>query len=142
MQLYTTKADVFAQHILPALGEYAEDYDVDGIFLNTFKFDDSKQAFYQEVSSEKFWEIVEDNHFELFVEWSDNEGENNATWQILTPALERDGDIHESGSFESSDNRYKSHYLLAGSVRDAGYIIGDNKDNGPGYSTYEVSRGL
>lgn len=58
-ETFTTKTDALDRIILPALGEWAEDHDVDAIFDEAFEFDTAAQAFYQSATEEEFWEIVE-----------------------------------------------------------------------------------
>lgn len=55
---YTSKTDVVAQVILPALGENADDFDIDAIFDAAFGWDDEGHLV-QTVSSDEFWQIVE-----------------------------------------------------------------------------------
>ncbi|MHA3724198.1 hypothetical protein ACXR2T_10000 [Leucobacter sp. HY1910] len=56
VQTYTTKTDVMEQAILPALGEHAQDFDVDQIFDEAFEF--TNGALTQSCSDEEFWEIA------------------------------------------------------------------------------------
>lgn len=66
---YTTKSDVIEQAILPALGEYADDYDTDAIADAAFDYrvDTNEQGqellntagFEQVVDEDGFWTIVE-----------------------------------------------------------------------------------
>ena len=56
---YTTKQDAITYAILPALGEYAADHDVDAIFDATFTYEGT--GFVQTASVEEFWAAVEAN---------------------------------------------------------------------------------
>ncbi len=65
---YTTRPDAIEQAILPALGDHADDYDVDAICQETFDYRvDTDQhgnellntaGFEQTVTDDEFWEIV------------------------------------------------------------------------------------
>lgn len=70
--LHTTIQDAIDQEVLPALGQYAADYDVEAIADEVFRFDDGydqttgvhnldRQGFYQAVGDDAFWQIAE-NH--------------------------------------------------------------------------------
>lgn len=66
---FTTKDDAIQQDILPALGEFADSHDIDGIFAETFEYkvdvNDKGQenlntaGFEQIVDTDTFWTIVE-----------------------------------------------------------------------------------
>lgn len=56
--IYTTKTDAMEREILPALGEYASDHDLDAIFDRAFTW--TGRGYEQTVSSDEFWEIVTD----------------------------------------------------------------------------------
>ena len=55
---YSTKTDAIAQAILPALGEHADDFDIDAIFDEAYGWDDEGHLV-QTVSDDEFWQIVE-----------------------------------------------------------------------------------
>lgn len=65
---YTTKTDAIEQAILPALGEYAADHDIDAIFDEAFAYridtNDRGQelldsaGYEQTVDTDDFWAIV------------------------------------------------------------------------------------
>lgn len=69
MARFSSKQDVLDQDIIPALGSYAADYDVDAIFQEAFDYrtdtDDNGNVllntagFEQVVDVEGFWEIAE-----------------------------------------------------------------------------------
>ena len=54
---YTTKQDAIEQAILPALGEFAADHDVDAIFNATFAYEGA--GFVQTATVDEFWAAVE-----------------------------------------------------------------------------------
>lgn len=56
--IYTTKTDAMEQEILPALGEYASEHDLDAIFDRAFTW--TGRGYEQTVSTDEFWEIVTD----------------------------------------------------------------------------------
>lgn len=55
--MFTTKQDAIAQVITPALGDYADDFDIDQIFDATFEYDG--KGFTQIVDQDTFWAEVE-----------------------------------------------------------------------------------
>lgn len=59
MQTYTTITDYIEQVLTPALGEYADDFDVMELAHDCVDYDADKQAFVQTVSEDEFWKIVE-----------------------------------------------------------------------------------
>ena len=61
MNTYTTRQDAIAYAIEPALGEYADQHDLDAIFEATFAYDADAQAFVQTADDETFWAAVEAN---------------------------------------------------------------------------------
>ena len=56
---YTTKQDAIEQAILPALGEFAADHDVDAIFNATSAYEGA--GFVQTATVDEFWAAVEAN---------------------------------------------------------------------------------
>ncbi len=56
---YTTKQDAIEQAILPALGEYADDHNIDAIFDATFAYEGA--GFVQTATVDEFWVAVEAN---------------------------------------------------------------------------------
>lgn len=59
MNYYTTRNDYMEQEIIPALGEFADDFDVELIIDLTAGYTPGK-GFFQAVSTNEFWPIVWD----------------------------------------------------------------------------------
>ena len=53
---FATKTDAIEQSILPALGEYADDFDIDGIFDDCFTYED---GYFVPREGVDFWEVAE-----------------------------------------------------------------------------------
>ena len=60
MTCYTTKTDAIEQCIEPALGDFADDFDMDEIFNRAFKYDEGERAFVLAVDVDGFYEIAQD----------------------------------------------------------------------------------
>lgn len=58
--MYATKKDAVGQEIIPALGEYVDDFDIDKIFDRAFEYSADLQAFVQTVDTEGFWVIAQE----------------------------------------------------------------------------------
>lgn len=66
---FTTSADAIGQVIIPALGDHVDEFDVDGIFYDTFTWTPvhdeegnelvNRSGFAQTVDGEEFWQVVE-----------------------------------------------------------------------------------
>ena len=69
-QTFSTRTEAIEQVIIPALGDYGNDYDIEAIAdevlayneaydeeANVYRLND--QGFYQCVDSDEFWEVVE-----------------------------------------------------------------------------------
>lgn len=63
MKLYATRQDVIDQEIIPSLGVYATEYDIDAIAdaLIIQGEDKNGNPTYHVVDSADFWEVVENN---------------------------------------------------------------------------------
>lgn len=105
--LYTTKTDAVGQAILPALGEYEGDYDIDGIFSDAFDYDVERHGFVQVVDSDSFWNTVRDNELELYVIWDTSSDEGVAIWEVITPSTLRDGTVVDRGAFTLVEDERK-----------------------------------
>ena len=57
MKYYVTRDDYMEQEIIPALGEFADDFDVDLITDLTAGYTPGR-GFFQTVSMEEFWSVV------------------------------------------------------------------------------------
>lgn len=57
-QIFTTKTDALDYAILPALGEYADEHDLDVIFDRAFTY--NGRGYVQSVDTDEFWTIVAD----------------------------------------------------------------------------------
>ena len=53
---YATKTDAISQYIRPSLGDFAEDYDIDAIFDETFRWRDGKLVL--TTPEEEYYEVV------------------------------------------------------------------------------------
>lgn len=58
---YTSASEAIDREIIPALGDYVNDFDVSAIFDEVFSWNEKKQEWTQTVDGEEFWEIVR-NH--------------------------------------------------------------------------------
>lgn len=58
MNTYTTKAQAIEEVIIPALGDYAPDFNIDAIFDEGFTYNENIGGYYQSVSDEELNEIV------------------------------------------------------------------------------------
>ena len=56
---FTTRTDAISQYIEPALGDFAEDYDMNGIFEDVFGWNDLLQCFRLMVDEYGFWEAAD-----------------------------------------------------------------------------------
>ncbi|MDY5160979.1 hypothetical protein [Actinotignum urinale] len=63
MKLYTTLSDLEGQEVIPALGEFVDDFDTEAIAFEISEYQSSndlnKCGFIVTVTEEEFWEIVE-----------------------------------------------------------------------------------
>lgn len=59
MEKFTTITDYIDQVLAPALGEYADDFDLMELADDCVDYDAERQAFVQTVDEEEFWKIVE-----------------------------------------------------------------------------------
>ena len=57
MKYYVTRDDYMEQEIIPALGEFADDFDVDLIIDRTSDYKPG-HGFFQTTSMEEFWSVV------------------------------------------------------------------------------------
>ena len=68
---FTTSADAIGQVIIPALGDHVDEFDVDGIFYDTFTWTPvhdeegnelvNRSGFAQTVDGDEFWQVVKGN---------------------------------------------------------------------------------
>ncbi|WP_392399397.1 hypothetical protein [Actinotignum urinale] len=62
MKLYTTLSDLEGQEVIPALGEFVDDFDTEAIAFEISEYQSSndlnKCGFIVTVMEEEFWEIV------------------------------------------------------------------------------------
>lgn len=61
---YSSKTDAVEQYILPALGEYAADYDIDAIFDEAFKWVDGVDGGFK-VDGSNFYAIAAANDISI-----------------------------------------------------------------------------
>lgn len=116
---YATKTEAINQAILPALGNFAGIYDLDGLANATFTFEGGK-GFTQTVTGEDFWQIAPDHELILFVIW--NEDTHGSTWAIMTDA----GGVIETGATRPADDKNTAYGYLEKSLWDAGCIMMDD----------------
>lgn len=58
--IYTTKTDAVEEVILPSLGDFVADFDIDGIFLEAFAYDAGRRGFVRTTDDDDaYWVIVE-----------------------------------------------------------------------------------
>ena len=57
--IYTTAQDTVERAIIPALGDHADEYDIDAIFDHAFEYSADLGGFVQTVDTDEFWKIVE-----------------------------------------------------------------------------------
>lgn len=55
---YTTKADALDYCIKPALGDFVEDFDLDAIFDDFFRYDEQERGFVERDDVD-FWDVAE-----------------------------------------------------------------------------------
>lgn len=55
-ECYTTKTDALEREVLPALGDWAEDYDLDELFDRLFYYDEGARGF--KMRDVDFWETA------------------------------------------------------------------------------------
>lgn len=55
---YTTKTDAIEQCIEPALGEHADDFDMDAIFQDFFEYDEDARGFVEREDVD-FWDVAQ-----------------------------------------------------------------------------------
>ncbi|MDY2723913.1 MAG: hypothetical protein SOV20_08885 [Coriobacteriales bacterium] len=55
---YTTKADAISEYIMSALGEHADEFDIDGIFDEAFEWKDGRLALTDEAEAD-FYAIAQ-----------------------------------------------------------------------------------
>lgn len=53
------KRYIIDQVIIPALGEFKDDYDLEAIFEEAFEYSSKLNGFYYAVSEDEYWKIVE-----------------------------------------------------------------------------------
>lgn len=61
---YSTKDEAIREGIVAPIESgdaSADEFNLDAIFSKVFEFDPESQRFYNTVSAEEFWQIVEDN---------------------------------------------------------------------------------
>ena len=58
MLIFTTINDVISD-IAPALGDFADDFDIEAIAREAYTYDASLGGFVQVLTDEEFWECVE-----------------------------------------------------------------------------------
>lgn len=56
-ETYATRTDAIEQYIEPALGDYASDYDVDGIFADYFEYREDEHGFVEREGAD-FWGVA------------------------------------------------------------------------------------
>lgn len=125
MKHYITKTEAINQAILPALGNIAGNYDLDGLANATFTYEEGK-GFTQTTSAEDFWQIAPDHELILFVTW--DEDTHGSTWAIMTDA----GAVIETGETLPADDKDRAYGYLEEMLELAGYDMDDiinNEDN-------------
>ena len=61
MSTYATRDEAIQREILPALGDYASDFDAGAIFDACFRYDAERGGFVMSVDADGFWESVKAN---------------------------------------------------------------------------------
>ena len=61
IEIFSHRNEAIDRAILPSLGEYANDYDLDAIFDAAFDWDEGGRGFIQVVTDAEFWTIVADS---------------------------------------------------------------------------------
>lgn len=56
--IYGTSHDAIEQAIVPALGDHADDFDVEAIFAECFAYQADSQGFVQVVDTDTFWTVA------------------------------------------------------------------------------------
>ena len=56
--VYTTITDAIERYIEPALGDYADDYDMEAIFDDLFEYDEAKRGFVEREDLD-FYEVAQ-----------------------------------------------------------------------------------
>ena len=115
---FTTKTDAAQHLVVPALGEHADYYDVDGLTDASTRYVPGK-GFTQTVTTAEFWNLVPDHELRLDVDWvaGDGSDEYNAAWTVTTPAS---GAI-DSGAFTATEDEDGSFANLDASLNAWGY---------------------
>lgn len=133
MKHYISKTEAINQAILPALGNIAGNYDLDGLANATFTYEEGK-GFTQTTSAEDFWEIVPDHALILFVTW--DEDTHGSTWVIMTDA----GAVTETGATRPADDKNMAYGYLEKSLASAGYDMDDIINNEDNVEQFAVTR--
>lgn len=56
-----SKEQIISLDIIPALGGYEEDYDIDAIFDEAYEYSPELDGFYSTVDGDQFWDIAAAN---------------------------------------------------------------------------------
>lgn len=56
--VFTTKTEAIDQYIIPALGDFADDYDTDGIFSEAFEYSEDERGFVLSIDEDDFYDVA------------------------------------------------------------------------------------
>lgn len=136
---FTTKTDAIDQLITPALGEYARNYDLDGLANAILDFDLDRQVFFQSVTTDEFWEVAPQHELQLDVEWVAGNDEYNATWKIVTSRSIEQGAVLASGAVQATEDEDESLANLDAALAAEGYKRGEQVTNDGDFSSFDVT---
>lgn len=135
---FTTRTDAAQHLVVPALGEHADYYDVDGLTDAVTRYVPG-QGFTQTVTTAEFWNLVHNHELRLDVDWvaGDGSDEYNAAWTVTTSAA---GAI-DSGAFTATEDDAESFANLDAALTVWGYRREDVLSVEGDRSQYVVARG-
>ena len=137
MQHFTTKTDVINHAIIPVLGDYAAEYDLDGLASATYEYNAERQRFEAIVfEQDAFNELLTAHELRLDVNWvGGGDDEYNATWDVVTEAS---GAI-DGGAVQATEDEAESLANLDAALTVAGYRRGDRVSEKGDFETYQVA---
>lgn len=136
---FTTKGEAVCRLLVPALGEYAGHYDLDGLADSVLDFDADRRVFFQSVTTDEFWEVVPQHELQLDVEWVAGTDEVNAVWKVVTSrSIEQDA-VLASGAVQATEDEDESLANLDAALSLERYRRGDPITNDGDFSSFDVT---